>query len=170
MAIEIERKFLVTKPWPKPRSSVSITQGYLTKENGVSVRVRCKGEAYWLTLKAKHQDAGRYEFEYAIPIEDGRILLRDLCAGHKIEKTRHEVLINGILWEIDVFSGLNEGLIIAEVELEKAEQVVDLPDWIGPEVTGDARFMNASLARFPFTTWGVSYDDLLSHALSESLD
>lgn len=155
MAIEIERKFLVNdESW---RDAVSrtrhIRQGYLAREGATTVRVRCIGTGFAaLTIKGATQGISRAEFEYQIPVADAEELLR-LCIGSIIEKVRHDIQHGGLTWEVDVFHGDNEGLVVAEVELERADQAIDKPAWIGAEVTNDKRYYNAALVGRPFRTW-----------------
>jgi adenylate cyclase len=155
MAIEIERKFLVAdEGW---RTAVSrtrhIRQGYLSNNGLSSVRVRCAGDdRAVLTIKSAEQGARRQEFEYAIPVADAVELLR-LCEGGIVEKLRHEVPHAGLTWEVDVFLGANQGLVIAEAELDYEDQVIEKPAWLGEEVTGEQRFYNAGLAKRPFNSW-----------------
>jgi CYTH domain-containing protein len=147
MGIEIERRYLVQgDAW---RTGVAATrrlrQGYLAREDGVSVRVRLGGATAKLTIKGP---AGlvRPEFEYAIPLADAEAMLAALCAGRSLVKTRHEVPLDGLVWEVDVFEGPLAGLVIAEVELPSPDHPVRLPAWLGREITGDPRYANAALA------------------------
>ena len=153
MAVEIERKFLVkSDAW---RAGVSgqrrIRQAYLSKNGGASVRVRLIDEREAkLTIKSADLPSGRglsrAEFEYPIPIEDARAML-DLRTGRILDKTRYLVPAGkGRTWEVDVFAGAHQGLILAEIELESADEAVELPDWIGREVTSDPGYANATLA------------------------
>lgn len=149
MALEIERKFLVTNSsW---RSLVTkrtaIRQGYLSSNAKATVRVRSRDdETAFITLKGTISGFSRPEYEYEIPIEDARELLV-MSEPNVLEKHRHLVPFGGLVWEVDEFGGQHQGLIIAEVELTSEDQHVQLPDWIGVEVTNDDRFYNASLAR-----------------------
>ncbi|MBB4211703.1 hypothetical protein CCR85_08445 [Rhodothalassium salexigens] len=163
--IEIERKFLVAgADWQPARAVTPLCQGYLITGAGRSLRIRQKGEQYLLTFKADHAGAAaRYEFEYPVPAEDGRQMLA-LCERPPIEKHRHLVDHGGHTWEVDVFAGANAGLVLAEVELDAADAALDLPAWVGPEVTDDPRFANAALYEHPFADWGVRYADLLAGA------
>jgi adenylate cyclase len=106
-----------------------------------------------LNIKGATRGLARAEFEYPEPLEDARALLAEQCAGAIIEKTRHRVRHRGRLWEVDVFSGANEGLVVAEVELSSANERVDLPRWIGVEVSDDPRYRNAALAARPYRDW-----------------
>ncbi|HEX4479856.1 MAG TPA: CYTH domain-containing protein [Rudaea sp.] len=151
MATEIERKFLVQgDEWPR-HNGVRITQGYLARERERSVRVRLAGDRATLTIKAGAGTLKRSEFEYAIPTADAIELLA-LCT-HTIEKTRRVIGVDGTRWEVDEFAGDNEGLVIAEVELESEDQIFNKPSWIGREVTDDTRYLNAELAAHPFRAW-----------------
>ena len=157
MGIEIERKFIVSGDgWRGHWPAMPIRQGYLTTDPERVVRVRIAGEAAFLTVKGKPADAGgrsRLEFEYPIPRADAQVLLDQLCMKPLIEKIRHRVVVGGVTWEVDEFQGENAGLVLAEVELADAADPIDLPDWIGAEVTADPRYQNASLARHPFSQW-----------------
>jgi adenylate cyclase len=117
-----------------------------------TVRVRLLGERAFLTVKGPTAGASRAEFEYAIPPDDARAML-DLCEKPLIEKTRYVVPHGGLVWEIDEFHGANAGLVVAECELASEDQPLDKPDWVGEEVTGDARYYNSSLVARPFSTW-----------------
>lgn len=153
MGIEIERKFLVTGDgWRGRGRSSRLRQGYLCASKERSVRVRLDGRAGTLTIKGPTRGAVRAEFEYPLPTRDAAALLA-LCEGPLIDKTRTRVRFGGLLWEIDEFHGDNQGLIVAEVELSRARQRVVLPPWVGAEVTGDARYLNASLYRRPYRAW-----------------
>lgn len=159
--IEIERKFLVIGDGWKAQAEggLAIAQGYLAAGDP-SVRIRRLGERGFITVKAGQQWAARQEYEYEIPLVDAQQMLR-LCRQPIMTKTRHLVRHGGHLWEIDVFAGANTGFTLAEVELQSADEAIDLPPWSGPEVTGDPRFFNAYLSQRPFSTWGVTYDDLV---------
>lgn len=157
MAREIERKFLVVSPaWRGQDEGVSIRQGYLSADPARTVRVRLAGGAGFLTIKGLAEGIVRPEFEYPIPPSDARALL-DLCAHPVVEKTRHEVLHVGKMWQVDEFHGANRGLVLAEIELESADEAVELPSWIGTEVTGDSRYQNSSLSVRPFASWGDAH-------------
>ena len=155
MAAEIERKFLVRDDtW---RVSVATTepmrQGYLASSPECNVRIRLAGDRAWLTIKGRTVGATRPEYEYAIPPAEAAELLERLCLRPQIEKTRHRVPYAGHCFEVDVFHGANEGLVLCEVELGSEGEVVELPPWLGREVTGDPRYFNARLALRPYTTW-----------------
>ena len=158
MPLEIERKFLLAhEGWKGLAEGVRIVQGYLSLEKNCSVRVRLAesrdGARAWLGLKGKSQGMSRLEFEYAVPPEEALVMLENLAGRPLIEKTRHAIPFGGLIWEVDEFFGDNQGLVIAEVELESEGQGIVLPDWIGREVTGDPRYYNASLVKHPFKNW-----------------
>ena len=149
MGQEIERKFLVKSDgWRTAATGHSwIVQGYLSSNDKATVRIRIfDGARAVLTLKGAIQGYSRPEYEYDVPIEDARELM-ELAQPHVIEKRRHEVLHHGMRWEVDVFAGKHEGLVLAEIELETEEQAIALPDWIGREVSDDGRYYNAALSR-----------------------
>lgn len=149
MAQEIERKFLVKDDSWKAlaKSSSIIRQGYLSSNAKATVRVRTwDDQRAAITLKGPTKGASRAEYEYEIPVADAFELL-EMAKPHIIEKSRHIVPFGGLTWEIDVFEGRYDGLIIAEVELDSEDQAVELPDWVGDEVTHDDRYYNASLSR-----------------------
>ena len=152
MPVEIERKFLVKGDNWKRDNGMHIVQGYLNHDRERTVRVRISGTKAFLTIKGISTGATRAEFEYEIPVVDAEQLLQ-LCEGPLIEKTRHEVACAGMTWEVDEFQGANEGLVVAEIELETAGQTFVKPPWVGPEVTADARYFNSSLAVRPYTSW-----------------
>jgi adenylate cyclase len=155
MALEIERKFLLRNDdWrSEVKQSFFLRQGYLNAEQRCSVRVRTSGLHAWLNIKGATVGAERLEFEYEIPLADANILLDQLSHGPVIEKTRHLVEVGGHLWEIDVFAGDNAGLVVAEIELEHADEPFEKPSWAGEEVTHDIRYYNTMLARNPFRSW-----------------
>ena len=155
MAIETEFKFLVHKDlWNQviPNKSLDIRQGYLYSDENKTVRVRTKGEKGYLTIKGKTSGASRPEYEYEIPLDEAIELLNLFCP-ERIEKTRHEVLFAGNKWEVDVFQGANEGLIVAELEVESETDAFEKPSWIGENVTDDSRYANSNLIKNPFVNW-----------------
>lgn len=157
MGIEIERKFLVKgDSWRATAGEgLDCRQGYLASGGGKTVRIRMIGEQAFLTIKGATTGITRSEFEYEIPIADASAIL-PLCDGAVVEKRRYIVDHNGMVWEVDVFSGANEGLVMAEIELETENQLFELPEWAGEEVTGDPCYYNARLARHPFAGWKPS--------------
>jgi CYTH domain-containing protein len=154
MGTEIERKFLVSSDqWREGAKPTAIRQGYLLSGPGHVVRVRTYGEQAFLTIKSGGAGMSRLEFEYEIPVADATVMLDALCPRPLIEKTRFAVDVDGTHWVVDVFFGDNEGLVLAEVELESETQQVALPPWAGAEVTGDPRYFNAALSERPYSTW-----------------
>ena len=154
MAIEIERKFLV-KPgaWTPRDAGTHMQQGYLSSQNGCTVRVRIEGDAGRLTVKGPTLGISRPEFEYAVPLADARFMLDELCEPPLIDKHRYLERFGRHTWEIDVFHGDNEGLIVAEVEMASEDDVLELPPWVGEEVSFDFRYSNANLRKAPFKSW-----------------
>jgi CYTH domain-containing protein len=153
MPSEIERKFLVLDgSWRDGSAGVGIAQGYLSRDGQRTVRVRIAGDSGFLTIKGPTEGISRAEFEYEIPVEDARELL-GLCVPGVIDKTRYRIPYQGRVWEVDVFHGDNEGLVIAEVELEDESISPDLPPWVGVEVSSELRYFNSQLAARPFRTW-----------------
>lgn len=153
MATEIERKFLVTGiNWPKV-NGIYYQQGYLSLDKNRTVRVRVASDRAYLTVKGITRDAARAEYEYKIPVQDADAMLRDLCLQPLIEKCRYRAEYAGMIWEIDEFYGDNQGLVVAEIELQHKDQDFEKPDWLGKEVTNDRRYYNASLVSDPFNTW-----------------
>ncbi len=154
MAAEIERKFLVKSgSWREGPAGEWICQGYLCTDPERTVRVRVKGDRGYLTVKGASRGIERAEFEYPVPLEDAKALLA-MCRGPLLEKVRHERQVGGHLWEIDEFRGENEGLVIAEIELEEEGEEFEMPEWAGEEVSEDPRYYNACLARHPWREWG----------------
>lgn len=154
MGIEIERKFLVKgDAWKADAAGVLYRQGYLSTDKARTVRVRIAGERAFLTVKGLAAGLARAEFEYDIPLADAAEMLDQLCLKPLIEKRRYMVAYRGLSWEIDEFLGANLGLVVAEVELDRADQAIDLPDWIGQDVSEDARYFNSSLIARPFSSW-----------------
>lgn len=154
MGIEIEKKFLLTNSsWEKSVSnSYTIQQGYLSSVAERTVRVRIIDDNAFITIKSKSINISRQEFEYEIPLEDAIDLLK-LCEKPLINKTRNIVIHNSHKWEIDVFKDENIGLTIAEIELSDEKEIVELPSWIGEEVSHQNKYFNSSLIKLPFTKW-----------------
>jgi len=157
VATEIERKFLVVSDdWRHAvERSERFRQGYVVtgERHRASVRVRISADHAWLNLKSATRGIERLEFDYPIPLEDAKQILDSLCHSPIIEKTRHYVRHEDHIWEVDVFEGENRGLVVAEVELERADESLVLPTWVGNEVTDDLRYYNACLVKHPFSTW-----------------
>ena len=156
MATEIERKFLVRDDSYKKLAFAHshIQQGYICSERGRTVRVRIRDERAYLTIKGPSLDGGlsRYEFEKEITLDEARHLM-ELCAPGVIDKRRFLVKSGSHTFEVDEFYGDNEGLVMAEVELQKPDEPFEKPDFIGPEVTGDARFYNSHMRQNPYKNW-----------------
>lgn len=161
MAIEIERKFLLANDgWRAGiERSEPIAQGYLVGAQALrdgtaraSVRARLAGDQAWLNIKAARLGIERAEFEYPIPADDARDLLATLCDG-VLEKTRHHVRVDGVLFEVDEFAGDNRGLIVAEVELPAVDAPFPRPPWLGREVSTLARYYNVNLIAHPYRQW-----------------
>jgi adenylate cyclase len=153
MGQEIERKFLVKGESWRAGAGMVIRQGYLHNEIEGTVRIRTKGERAYLTIKGSTTGITRLEFEYEIPVEEANQILDELCLKPLIEKTRYEVHLGGFKWEIDEFLGENDGLVVAEIELEDESQEFPRPDWLGMEVSEDFRYQNANLVKNPYSKW-----------------
>ena len=152
MGIEIERKFLVAGTKWKNATSTYFCQGYLSRIKQRTVRVRIADQQAWLTVKGESNGPTRPELEYAIPIDDAKELL-EICEQPLIEKNRYVINHDGMDWEVDEFLGENSGLVIAEIELDFADQTFSKPDWVGEEVTDDPRYFNSNLSARPYTNW-----------------
>ena len=156
MALEIERKFLVKDDCYKERaySSSRIAQGYICSGRGRTVRVRIRDDKGYLTIKgpADVKGLGRYEWEKEIPLQEAQELMK-LCEPGMIDKTRYLVCSGKHVFEVDEFYGENEGLVVAEVELDSEEEAYEKPDFVGEEVTGDVRYYNSFLMKFPYKSW-----------------
>ena len=157
MAQEIERKFLVDGDFKKEAyDAIRITQGYLSSMPQRVVRVRVKGDKGYLTIKGESDASGvsRFEWEKEIPLEEAKALLK-LAEPGIIDKTRY--LIKNTdgrhTWEVDVFHGDNDGLVMAEIELSAENETFDRPNWLGKEVTGDKRYYNSFIAHNPYKNW-----------------
>jgi len=162
--VEIERKFLVVgEGFKEGADRKVIRQGYIASDERMNVRVRQKGEKCFLTIKAQRDETSRHEFEYEIPCDHAQAILKDVCQRPPIEKVRYTLDYAGKTWEVDVFEGVNDGLIVAEIELNTIDEPFEKPGWVGPEVSSDTRYLNACLIEAPFNTWGVSYGELLKN-------
>ena len=151
MALEIERKFLVTGDGWRASEGVVLRQGYLSTQPERTVRVRIEGDNAALTIKGLTRGATRSEYEYEIPLRKPTLLR--LCEPPLIEKVRRRLEHDGLIWEVDEFLGDNQGLVVAEVELDREDRPFTKPPWVGEEVTHDPRFYNANLVANPFTKW-----------------
>jgi adenylate cyclase len=166
MSFEIERKFLVRgNDWRALVSSqTTIRQAYLASGTKSSTRIRIRGDGTaTLTIKSRPADLRRMELEYPIPVLQAEALMQ-LREGSVIEKTRHVVPHGSLAWEIDVFAGDNLGLIIAEIELKDVGQPVDVPAWIGREVTAQPQYYNSYLVQQPFSAWSLRAQSLTRFA------
>lgn len=154
MGVEIERKFLVDHAkWEqlsKPKGT-DYSQGYIT-DDPATIRVRIAGEHAYLTIKGTSVGFTRNEYEYEIPVVDAHELLESF-AGERVEKIRYEIPVDDVVWEVDVFKGANEGLVIAEVELNSEDHLINIPEWVGEEVTGNKKYYNSRLAKNPYKNW-----------------
>jgi adenylate cyclase len=157
MGVEIERKFLVRGDGWREGRPLAIRQAYLSRD-AVTVRVRREGERGVLTLKGPSVGLARPEFEYEIPVADADALIA-LSSLPPIEKTRYLVSHAGRTWEVDEFHGANAGLVVAEIELDSEREEIELPEWVGEEVSADPRYRNSSLAAVPFCDWDAENQD-----------
>ena len=154
MGIEIERKYLVDiEKVPKLHNGCDIKQGYIQTVDKTTVRVRIKAAQGYLTIKSANEGASRLEFEYPVLVDEANEMINKLCMKPIIEKTRYEILHHNHIWELDIFHGDNEGLIVAEVELKDEDEDITLPLWIKKEVTGDMRYYNSNLITNPYKNW-----------------
>jgi len=155
MATEIERKFLVTSDdWRDTADSgTRFRQGYLIGAEKASVRIRIEGEKANINIKSATLGVRRQEYEYEIPLAEAEEMLDTLCEQPQIEKIRYHVPVGAHTWEVDVFAGDNEGLIVAEVELADEEESFEQPLWLGREVSDDTRYYNVCLTRYPYKDW-----------------
>lgn len=155
MAKEIEHKYLVTSDsWKKIASEGKVyVQGYMSS-GGPTVRVRTVDEKRgFITFKSKVSRITRLEYEYEIPYEEAVEMLEFLTRGEIVRKLRYLCEVGGKTWEVDIFSGSNEGLMIAEIELEAEDEVFEIPSWVGECVSEDSRYSNSSLSQIPYTQW-----------------
>ncbi len=153
MALEIERKFLVKGDAWRREQGTMYRQGYLNTDKRRNVRVRTINDKGYLAIKGIARGAVRVEYEYDIPRAEAEAMLDDICEKPLIEKKRYKIRFKGVNWEVDEFFGENQGLIVAEVELESEDEEVIKPEWIGEEVTGDPKYFNANLIHHPYNTW-----------------
>lgn len=153
MGTEIERKFLVDGTQWKDYPATLLRQGYVCRSPDHVVRVRTDGERGILTIKGSTHGMSRPEFEYVIPLSDADELLDGICEKPLIEKRRYLVEYGGKKWEVDEFLGENAGLVVAEIELQSEDEVIQRPEWVGMEVTDDPRYFNANLVNEPYSRW-----------------
>lgn len=153
MALEIERKFLVNEGDWRNEKGTRCRQGYLNSTKERTVRVRTIDNKGYLTIKGIPRGAVRVEYEYEIPAAEAEAMLDDLCEKPLIDKKRYKIEYKGLVWEVDEFFGDNQGLIVAEVELESEDQKFEKPEWVRKEVTGDPKYFNANLIHHPYKNW-----------------
>ena len=155
MATEIERKFLVKNNlWRDHILSESVLkQGYLANLPNATVRVRISKDQAHLNIKSKTVGISRAEFEYEIPMDDAEALLTEIAQKPYIDKTRYKVQCGDHVWDLDIFVGENEGLVVAEVELNDEDEHFEMPSWAGEEVSDDPRYYNSSLVKVPYSQW-----------------
>lgn len=165
MGKEIEHKFLTkSNAYRQLGSGTFYRQGYIPTLNGMTVRVRIAGTRAFVTFKDHAVGLTRHEFEYEVPVEEAQQMLNLMCSPEQIQKTRYIVpacdgiapdgsIVKNLHWEIDEFGGENEGLVVAEIEVPEEGTTFTLPDWIGPEVTGDHRYYNSQLCKHPYKSW-----------------
>jgi len=155
MGVEIERKFtLKNESWRKDvQRSQRYVQGYLAGNERNSIRVRIAGDKANLNIKSATLGIFRHEYEYDIPLSDADEMLETLCEKPVIDKVRHFVVFDNKTWEIDEFSGENQGLIVAEIELNDEAEAITLPEWAGEDVSHDPRYYNVCLVKHPYKNW-----------------
>jgi adenylate cyclase len=154
MALEIERKYLVDlEKLGTLENGIRIKQGYLSTNKEAVVRVRVKNDKAYLTIKGSNIGVTRLEFEYEIPLAEANEMLNKLCQKPVIDKTRYLINHENHTWELDIFYGENEGLVVVEVELSSEDETIIVPSWVKEEVTTDARYYNSNLMKHPFKDW-----------------
>ena len=155
MSKEIERKFLIINDdWKAlPSQSEKYIQGYFVTNEKCSIRVRIAEDSASINIKSATLGVTRSEYDFPVPVNDAREMLQNLCVRPLIEKIRHKINYDNHIWEVDVFSGENEGLIVAEIELDSADEIFSKPGWIGEEVSDDPRYYNVCLVEHPYKTW-----------------
>jgi adenylate cyclase len=154
MAFEIERKFLIDRDKIGTlENGYQIKQGYIETVGNKVVRIRVRNQNAFLTIKGENDGIKRLEFEYEIPLNDANEMLEKLCLEPMIEKTRYVLNVGNHVWEIDVFHGQNEGLIVAEIELEDENESFVIPDWVREEVTAELKYHNSHLMLNPYSKW-----------------
>ena len=154
MAVEIERKYLIDlEKLGTLKNANRIKQGYITTNKDAVVRVRVKNDKAYLTIKGSNTGIARLEFEYEIPLNEANEMLEKLCQKPVIDKTRYIINHENHTWEVDIFYGDNEGLVVAEVELSSEDEHINLPIWVKEEVSHDDRYFNSNLMKLPFKDW-----------------
>ncbi|MCK5528229.1 MAG: CYTH domain-containing protein [Kiritimatiellae bacterium] len=160
MGLEIERKFLLSSDICAGRDDgVEYVQGYIRGTKNCVVRIRIMGEAAVITVKSKLEGISSLEYEYPVPIDDAAEMLELICGKPLIEKARYKIEYAGKIWDVDSFYGANAGLSLAEVELDAEDEEVELPPWVGEEVTGQDRYFNVNLSKNPFISWEEDLND-----------
>ena len=153
MPLEIERKFLViSEDYQQNSESVYIKQAYLSADENMAIRVRIEKNQATINIKSKKSERVNHEFEYIIPMDEAISLIK-MSPYPIIEKTRYVVEYEGKAWEVDKFHADNDGLIVAEIELDNENEEFGMPPWLGEEVTADFRYLNSNLAVNPFSKW-----------------
>lgn len=163
MAMEIERRFLVSGDGWRQAPGRVLKQGFIAVSRERVVRVRVDGEQGWLTVKAMVTDASRLEFEYPIPLADAEQMLAQVCPA-AMEKIRRRVTVGAHVWEVDEFFGDNAGLVLAEVELQDEAEPFERPAWLGAEVTANGRYTNAHLSQHPYSRWPQGHTTQDAHS------
>lgn len=154
MGREIERKFRVQgDAWQQPELGKRYRQAYLSTDKARTVRVRTVEDQAWLTVKGLTEGVTRAEFEYEIPLTDAVTLLESICHQPVIDKTRYRIPHGEHVWEVDEFHGVNQGLVVAEIELASEDEPFEKPDWLGKDVSDDPRYFNSNLITHPFSKW-----------------
>jgi CYTH domain-containing protein len=154
MAKEIERKFLVKgEDYKKLAKGINYRQGYLSTVKERTVRVRTVASEGFLTIKGITVGASRAEYEYKIPAADANEMLDNLCEKPIVEKNRYKIPAGRHTWEVDEFLGVNQGLVVAEIELATEDEAFEKPSWVAEEVTGDPKYFNSNLIKNPYTKW-----------------
>lgn len=154
MGVEIERKYLVINDeWKANAEPTRLVQSYIQSAPGTVVRFRIAGKKAFFTLKGKTEGISRLEYEYEIPVSDAEEIIDRLCDKPYVSKIRNKVVFAGKTWEVDVFDGVNEGLVIAEIELKSEDEQYELPPWAGADVSDQPKYRNRYLSKHPFTTW-----------------
>lgn len=156
MPYEIERKFLVTDEKILDKLEGTLyRQAYISTVGRVAVRIRIAGDDAYITIKEDTGGIKRLEYEYEIPKHHAAEMIDGLCDGGVLEKIRYSVMYKGHKWIIDKFNKENLGLVVAEIELDKEDEIFVLPDWVGKEVTEDARYYNVNLVKNPYVKWNI---------------
>lgn len=155
--IEIERKFLVHRELlPRLSDGKKVLQAYIFVEKNKELRVRLTEGKCKMTLKVSIKDNIREEYEYNLEVSEGMQLIEKICDRHPIKKFRYDIEVDGLNWTVDFFEDLNEGLILAEIELDAVDQIFSKPKWLGKEVTEDRRYYNSNIYLNPYSSWATN--------------